>query len=81
MPEKNGYEATEAIRQLEQKNTQTKRTTIVALTADAMSGTRDECLQAGMDEYISKPIDTDLLYRILERQFDIDTPTASKRTK
>ncbi len=81
MPEKNGYEATEAIRQLEQKNTQTKRTTIVAVTADAMSGTRDECLQAGMDEYISKPIDTDLLYRILERQFDIDTPTASKRTK
>lgn len=67
MPEKNGYEATADIRTLE-KGTD-KHTPIIALTADAMLGTKDKCLNAGMDEYISKPIDSDIFKSTLERWF------------
>lgn len=58
MPEKNGYQATEEIRTLERKNQIRKRIPIIALTADAMVGTREKCLESGMDDYISKPIDS-----------------------
>lgn len=52
MPEMDGYEATQIIREREQE----KRVPIVALTADAMQGTRDRCLAAGMDDYYTKPL-------------------------
>lgn len=54
MPKKNGYDATIAIRQIEQKTG--THVPIIAMTADAMQGDREKCLQCGMDEYISKPI-------------------------
>ncbi len=63
MPEKNGYEAAREIRERE-KQTGT-RIPIIALTADAMKGTRQKCLDAGMDEYITKPIDLKELQRVL----------------
>lgn len=69
MPEMNGYEATRAIREIEK--TSGRHIIIIALTADAMPGTRDQCLEAGMDEYITKPIDSDNLYRTLSRWFII----------
>jgi CheY-like chemotaxis protein len=63
MPQMDGYEATRQIRHLERysaKNgenpNQGKRTPIIALTAYAVKGDRDKCLQAGMDDYIAKPI-------------------------
>jgi len=56
MPEMNGYEATKRIRELENGDTHVP---ILAITADAMLGTRENCLNAGMDDYISKPIDKD----------------------
>ncbi len=59
MPEKNGYEATEEIRERE-KGTD-HHIPIIALTADAMAGTREKCLETGMDEYITKPIDMKIL--------------------
>jgi two-component system, sensor histidine kinase and response regulator len=54
MPEMDGLEATQCIRAAEQS--QGGHVPIIAMTAHAMSGDRERCLQAGMDEYISKPI-------------------------
>jgi CheY-like chemotaxis protein len=64
MPEMDGYEATRVIRDSETRPTHLP---IVATTAHSMSGDRDKCLAAGMDEYISKPIRTSELNDALTR--------------
>lgn len=65
MPEKNGYETTIAIRQSDRENAKT--IPIIALTADAMKGTKEKCLAAGMNDYVTKPIDSDELKNVLEQ--------------
>lgn len=65
MPEMDGLEATIAIREHEKRTGQ--HIPIIAVTANAMIGDRDKCLAAGMDEYISKPVDTAKLYEALDR--------------
>ncbi|MBT4139459.1 MAG: response regulator, partial [Candidatus Latescibacteria bacterium] len=65
MPEMDGYEATQEIRKKEQR-TKTHMP-IVALTANAMQGDRENCLEAGMDDYVSKPIKFDELAEVIAR--------------
>ncbi len=84
MPEKNGYEATKDIRNSSKKTGKT--IPIIALTADAMKGTREKCLESGMNEYISKPINNDILKVVLaqwilfETKEDQTPQTATKKS-
>jgi CheY-like chemotaxis protein len=63
MPKMNGYEATRQIRALPRGST----IPIVAMTAHAMKGDEEKCLEAGMDGYISKPVNQDRLFHTLWR--------------
>jgi signal transduction histidine kinase/ActR/RegA family two-component response regulator len=65
MPEMGGFEATAAIRAMEQKDRSS--IPIVAMTAHAMTGDRERCVEAGMDDYISKPIDSRAIDRVLQK--------------
>ncbi len=64
MPVMDGYQTTERIREWEAEE---KHTVIIAMTANAMEGDREKCIQAGMDEYISKPIDFDRLFELIRK--------------
>ena len=64
MPEVSGLEATMAIRAREQHTG--RRTPILALTASAMAGDREQCLQAGMDAYVAKPLRVDELFAAID---------------
>ncbi len=64
MPEMNGFEATQAIREMEGEK---RHTPIIAMTAHAMKGDRERCLQAGMDDYVSKPIEPQELFETIEK--------------
>jgi signal transduction histidine kinase/CheY-like chemotaxis protein/HPt (histidine-containing phosphotransfer) domain-containing protein len=74
MPEMGGFEATAAIR-LRERETGV-HLPIVAMTAHAMKGDRERCLAAGMDEYITKPLDSKRLCAIVERVADSGTKDA-----
>ncbi|MCE9607494.1 MAG: PAS domain S-box protein [Planctomycetia bacterium] len=64
MPEMDGWETTRAIRAAEAGSLE--HLPIVAMTAHAMKGDRERCLEAGMDDYVSKPIDTAELLRVIQ---------------
>jgi two-component system, sensor histidine kinase and response regulator len=66
MPEMDGYQATAAIRDVE-RSLHLPRTPIIALTAYVMKGDRENCLAAGMDDYVSKPIELAELKNALAR--------------
>lgn len=63
MPVMDGYESTAKIRLFEGDK---KHTTIIAMTANAMEGDSQKCIEAGMDYYISKPIDFNIMFKLIE---------------
>jgi signal transduction histidine kinase/DNA-binding response OmpR family regulator len=65
MPEMGGFEATAAIRQREIESG--AHVPIIAMTAHAMKGDRERCLESGMDDYLTKPLDSKLLIAVVER--------------
>jgi len=65
MPEMDGYEATRRIRQ--PGGSRNPQVTIIALTADAMAGTRERCLEAGMSDYLTKPLEAGQLGVVLAK--------------
>ncbi len=69
MPEMDGYQATAAIRQREKGK---QHIPIVAMTANAMKGDRERCLEIGMDDYISKPVCAEEIGRVLAHWLDLD---------
>jgi CheY-like chemotaxis protein len=67
MPELDGFEATRRIRELEKSGEANTHIPIIALTANAMQEDCERCLSAGMDDYVSKPVNVDQLTRILAK--------------
>ncbi len=66
MPEMDGYEATRNIREAK-TGARNPRIPIIAITADAMAGDRERCLQAGMSDYLAKPVELQKLSDVLEK--------------
>jgi len=73
MPELDGYAATREIRSREGDS---PRVPIIAMTANSMAGDREKCLEAGMDDYVSKPIDSDELREALARHATVEAPAS-----
>jgi two-component system sensor histidine kinase/response regulator len=80
MPEMDGYEATLLIRKEEEACG--GHIPVIAMTASAMKGDRENCIAAGMDDYLSKPVGQEQLYRLLEKWLKpaaVDSTSAIKR--
>jgi CheY-like chemotaxis protein len=78
MPEMDGFEATRRIRSGEAGQT-LRSIPIIAMTASAMQGDREKCLDAGMDDYLSKPVDTAALVDTLGKWLSKEGVTGERR--
>ncbi|MGH8019307.1 MAG: ATP-binding protein, partial [Opitutaceae bacterium] len=79
MPEMDGCTAARAIRAHEVDASESNRVLICALTADAMSGDRERCLQAGMDDYLTKPINPAAMLEVVRRVDECERRTEQAR--
>jgi PAS domain S-box-containing protein len=74
MPEMDGFDTTRAIRKLEKDGTLSRRGNgripIIALTANAIKGDRERCIESGMDDYVTKPLDLDRLVGVIENHLE-----------
>ena len=77
MPEMDGLEATRAIRR--EETSRGGHVPIVAMTASALRGDRERCIEAGMDGYVTKPIQVDLLRREIDRAMGVLSAPSSRR--
>jgi CheY-like chemotaxis protein len=73
MPEMDGLEATRTIRAREDAAEAPQRIPIIAMTANAMKGDRERCLEAGMDGYVSKPVKRKTLFAEIDRVLNEST--------
>jgi two-component system, sensor histidine kinase and response regulator len=80
MPETNGFDATIVIRKREQQDG-LSRTPIIAMTANAMEGTRERCLAVGMDDFITKPIKPDILMERLQPWLNVPSSAVSDQVE
>jgi PAS domain S-box-containing protein len=79
MPRMDGYELTRRLRAVEAEAHSHSRMPVVAVTANAMKGEEERCLAAGMDAYMVKPVNIDLLRATLVRWLAIDEPAEHAR--
>lgn len=77
MPEQDGYETTRRIRQQEAASGAVKPIPIIAMTANALTGDREACFAAGMDAYVSKPLQPEKLKEMLCRWFAFPEPAGA----
>jgi signal transduction histidine kinase/ligand-binding sensor domain-containing protein/DNA-binding response OmpR family regulator/HPt (histidine-containing phosphotransfer) domain-containing protein len=75
MPVMDGYQAT---RQIRQRWSDSERPRLIAMTASAMRGDREKCLEAGMDDYISKPVEIAEIRRVLEQAGQRSAPSDAR---
>ena len=78
MPEMDGFEATACIREQEKDG---RYTPVIALTANALQGDRQHCLEAGMDDYLSKPIELESLRKMIDRWTEPDSRGVPERER
>ena len=85
MPIMDGYEATRTIREMERRDgiseNGRRSMPIVAMTASALAGDRERCLEEGMDDYLCKPFTLDILQDFLDRFLGAKTPADTRRPK
>ncbi len=72
MPEMDGFTATKMIRQLENPK---NKIPIIAITAHALMGDKEKCIDAGMDDYVTKPIISELLLNVIDKWLKIELPS------
>ena len=75
MPELDGYETSRRIRQLEREEPKRIRVKIIAITAHAMKGDRERCIEAGMDDYLAKPFRAAALAGVISRTLSVQPNT------